>query len=206
MANDQLVYSRDEVVSELTSFYEFLVGLHLPASAIKHPPAGGWPNITPERLASAVPAMKKNDVVLDLIRHIPFVRREGRDEPYQIYEETTAVDYNGVGFQDAPVSGDPIEEITIVPAHVMTLATTPGGREGYYFFIDTERGTITIMDFQQGPAPTELTQVGLSPPLKGKSYKIFPRADSGLYRGRAIVPKKNGGITQPIVSKAFSRC
>lgn len=133
MANDQLVYSRDEVVSELTSFYEFLVGLHLPASAIKHPPAGGWPNITPERLASAVPAMKKNDVVLDLIRHIPFVRREGRDEPYQIYEETTAVDYNGVGFQDAPVSGDPIEEITIVPAHVMTLATTSRRQGGILF-------------------------------------------------------------------------
>ncbi|KAK3171999.1 hypothetical protein OEA41_004083 [Lepraria neglecta] len=158
MANDKLVYSRDEVVSELTSFYEFLVGLHLPASVIKYPPPGGWPNITPERLASAVPAMKKNNDVLDLIRHIPFVRQEHCDESYEIYEKTTAVDYNGVGFRGAPVSGDPIEEITIVPAHVMTLATTPGGREGYYFFIDTERGTITIMDFQQGPRPTELTQ------------------------------------------------
>ena len=57
------------------------------------------------------------------------------------------------------MSGDPIEEIIIVPAHVMTLATTPGGRKGYYFFIDTERGTITIMDFQQGLAPTELTRL-----------------------------------------------
>ena len=80
MANDQLVYSRDEVVSELTLFYEFLVGLHLPASAIKYPPPGRWPDITPEGLASAVPAMHKNNDVLDLIRHIPFVRRDGRDE------------------------------------------------------------------------------------------------------------------------------
>ncbi len=77
MANDQM-YSRDDVVSVLTSFYEFLVGLHLPASAIKCPPAGGWPDITPEYLAF----LKKNDTVVDLIRHIPFIQRDDSFDPY----------------------------------------------------------------------------------------------------------------------------
>ena len=89
----------------------------------------------------------------------------------------------------------------------MMLATTLGGREGYYFFIDTERGTITIMDFQQGLRPTELTHVGFSLPLKGNRTRFsFSELMLGLAGGRAIIPKKNGGITQLIVLKTFSRC
>ena len=49
----------------------------------------------------------------------------------------------------------PIEEATFVPSHVMHLAQTSGGRDGYYILIDTERGTITLCDFQDGPAYIE---------------------------------------------------
>ena len=155
---NQITYSRDEVVSELTSFYEFLVELYLPSSALKYPPP------TPEYLAF----MKENDTVVDLIRHIPFIRPDEDSEPYQIYEKTSAVDYNGGTFHGIasldkpyPDVADPLEEMTTLPSHVVTFAKTSGGRDGYYIFLDTERGTITYCDFQDGPEHTDLSQGGV---------------------------------------------
>ena len=192
MTNDQsTTYSRDEIVSELTSFYEFLVGLHLPPSALKIPPPGGWPNLTPEYLAF----LKKNDTVVDLIQHLPYVKQDDEFSPYQIYETTCAVDYSGRYFQSAatfahpsPVIADPIEEETTIPSHVMTLARTPGGRDGYFFFIDTERGTITMCDFQDGrPSATKLSQVGKPTRLsfelqRNVSREVMSKANAGLFR------------------------
>lgn len=105
---------------------------------------------------------------MDLVRHMPFVRRDsafdGEIDPYQIYEQTSAVDYNGQEFRRAASASirhraDPIEEETTIPSHVLTLANTAGGRDGHYIFLDTERGTITICDFQIGPKYTDLSQV-----------------------------------------------
>lgn len=162
MDDDQPPYSRDEFISELTSYYEFLVKMYLPASAIKYPPEGGWPDITPSYLAF------KTETVNDLIRHMPFIRQDRPPAwPYQIYDKTSAVDYNGPEVKASlslnpnnPESVDPLrEEITTLPPHVMTFARTSGGRDGFYFFFDTERGTATMADFQYGPTHTELSLV-----------------------------------------------
>jgi len=181
MSNNQsTVYPRDEFISELTSFYEFLVKLHLPSSAIKYPPPGGWPDITPQYLAF----LKKNETVIDLIQHMPFIRRDDEFDPYQIYEKTSAVDYNGQDFKKqitvvskpSPDIADPMEEATSVPSHVVTLAQTSGGRDGYYILLDTERGTITICDFQIGPRVyTELSQVGVIRLLVWSLETCLPR-------------------------------
>ena len=71
---------RGQLVSELTSFYEFLVSLHLPADSLKRPPPGGWPNINQEQLAF----LNKNDDVIDVLKHIPYVRQDDDLNPYQI--------------------------------------------------------------------------------------------------------------------------
>ena len=68
-------YSRDELVSELTSYYKLIVDLYLPAARVKYPPAGGWPQLTNDFLAP----LDKNDIVADLIRHLPYVAREKED-------------------------------------------------------------------------------------------------------------------------------
>ena len=99
--------------------------------------------------------MKKNDTVVDLIRHIPFIRQDEDSEPYQIYEKTLAVDYNGGRFQriaslDKPYPdvADPLVEITAFPSHVVTPAKTSGGRrDGYYIFLNTKRGTNFVLRF-----------------------------------------------------------
>ncbi|KAF2429099.1 hypothetical protein EJ08DRAFT_574866, partial [Tothia fuscella] len=60
-------YSRDEVIAEITSFYEFLVKLFIPSKAIIYLPPGGWPEITSDYLA----CLGKTETSLDLIRHLP---------------------------------------------------------------------------------------------------------------------------------------
>lgn len=79
-----LLSDREELVSELTSFYEFLVGLHIPEDRLKRAPPGGWPSINQQKLAY----LNKDDDVIDVLKHIPYIDQEDRDEGYQIYRLT----------------------------------------------------------------------------------------------------------------------
>ena len=88
-------YSRDEVVSELTSFYEFLVSMYLSPDALRRPPPGGWPDITVERLAF----LGKNESVINLLKHIPYIRQSEVNTPFHIYEGCACNDYAGDRFQ-----------------------------------------------------------------------------------------------------------
>jgi hypothetical protein len=60
---------RDEIVRIITNFYTFLTKLHIPESALKYPPPGGWPNITPETTKN----FNKSPLVVDLIKHLPYI-------------------------------------------------------------------------------------------------------------------------------------
>lgn len=81
-------YSRHEVAVELLSFYEFLLGMNLPADVLKRHPREGWRNISIERLDFP----KKDDVVIDLLTRIPYIRRDNEDG-YQIYDSTICNDF-----------------------------------------------------------------------------------------------------------------
>ncbi|KAF3806044.1 hypothetical protein GCG54_00004369 [Colletotrichum gloeosporioides] len=160
-------YSRDEVVAELSSYYEFLTRIFLPPSVVRYPPEGGWEHINRDWMKTF--ALGKNDTVIDLMRHIPYIRRDEVDdfEPWQIFERTTAVDCAGDRALNFP--GESRREFLFegwtikVPAHVYVLANHPTGRDGHHIFIDTARGTVILADVQVGPKPTKLSQVD-SPP------------------------------------------
>ncbi|KAK1843719.1 hypothetical protein CCHR01_13676 [Colletotrichum chrysophilum] len=151
-------YSRDEVVAELSSYYEFLTRIFLPPSVVRYPLEGGWQHINRDWMNTF--ALGKNDTVLDLMRHIPYIRRDEIDdfEPWHIFERTTAVDCAGDKALNFPGESQRkflFEGWTIqVPAHVYVLASHPTGRDGHHIFIDTERGTVILADVQVGPKPT----------------------------------------------------
>lgn len=154
-------YSKEETTAEIEAYYNFLTVMYLPESTIKRPPPGGWPDITPEYLAP----LRKNDTVVDLIRHLPYIQREEYHDPNTIYAWTAGVDFTGeLAKHQLIQDGDtdllqPMEEEGIIPSHVLTLATPSEGRDGYYIHIDTERGTAVLCDLQLGPKPTNLSQV-----------------------------------------------
>jgi len=156
MADKELKYDRNEVVAELTSFYELLVKMYLPSGSVKYPPVGGWPRITLERFA----CIKKTDTVVDLLRHIPYVQNHVSN---QIYDKTSCVDYELYSTYDNPAFGwaEPPEELYTVPSHVVLFANAQG-RDGFDFLLDTRRGTITLCNFQSSPEPTELSQVSVN--------------------------------------------
>ncbi|OHW95290.1 hypothetical protein CSPAE12_06036 [Colletotrichum incanum] len=135
-------YSRNELVSELTSYYEFLTQLFLPPEVVQYPPEGGWEHITPEFVDSF--CLGKNDTVADLMKHIPYVRRTKEDdwEPWMVYESATAVDFTGDLVLSLPTKYaneflfEPEEgNISDIPPHVKHRMKKPGAglRETYTF-------------------------------------------------------------------------
>ena len=66
------VYSRDETVAAVRDYYAFLASMFMDPSYILEPPLGGWPSITSE----AAKDLGKSDEVIDLLRHLPYVRRQ----------------------------------------------------------------------------------------------------------------------------------
>jgi hypothetical protein len=149
-------YSRDAVVAEIASFYEFLASLYIPSEAFIYPPPGGWPEITPQSLS----CLGKTATAIDLIRHLPFISpiyEKGFDlRIYELWTQTSAVHYISERFFDGHDGVGPTIESSvpedwqsIIPPHVVTLAVPNSGRDGEWAFLDTERGTITICDFQE---------------------------------------------------------
>ncbi|KAF6792623.1 hypothetical protein CMUS01_16153 [Colletotrichum musicola] len=158
-------YSRDEFVSELTSYYELLTHLYLPPEAVRYPPPGGWEHITPDFVKSFF--LGKNDTVADLMRHIPYVRHDNEDkwDRFEIYEKCAQVDFAGEVVLSLPTkyADEWLFELPDVvyphplPPHVFVFGVIPGGRDGHYILVDTERGTIVLIDFQVGWKPTRLS-------------------------------------------------
>ncbi|KAF3770636.1 hypothetical protein M406DRAFT_224494, partial [Cryphonectria parasitica EP155] len=59
----------EHLVAPFRDYYTFLTTLYLPEAALKHPPKGGWPNITRETCSG----FGKTDMVIDVLRHLPYI-------------------------------------------------------------------------------------------------------------------------------------
>lgn len=159
-AKDSPPYSRNDVVASLTTFYQHLTTLHVPASEIAYPPPGGWPTITPEKFAHLG---KTPPTAIDLLHHIPYiVEPANHHDQIQIWPGTRAVDYRGPSLQrewgEWGVSRvDPEFPLTECEnpkdrpaAHVVVLRNLARGRNGDFLMVDTEKGVATMDDWQVG--------------------------------------------------------
>lgn len=82
-------YNRDEVIAIVSDFYTCLTThLHFYPSELKTPPAAGWPQISPDRFDN----VRKSDIVVDLVRHLPYLPG-GNDAEKWIYDHTVCADY-----------------------------------------------------------------------------------------------------------------
>jgi hypothetical protein len=64
-------YSRDECVAAFREYYAFLASMFMDPTFIIEPPADGWAEITPEVMSD----LGKTDEVIDLLRHLPYIRQ-----------------------------------------------------------------------------------------------------------------------------------
>ena len=137
--------------------------MYLPSEFLRIPPPEGWSYITPERYAW----LKKTPTVIDLMRHLPYISREENDG-HQIYPMTAAVDYEGeqvrrnMRFAEEfgkkspdldSIEPDPTtyEKDTSIPEYMLVLASETCGADGFWWLLDTRRGTITLYDWGGQP-------------------------------------------------------
>lgn len=128
-------YSRDITIKAILSFYNYFATLpSLSPSEIVEAPPGGWPEITPETLA----ALKKNDDVIDLLKHLPYLNSD-----VQIAYKTNAIDYRGTDIKWCIDKGELEGSIVPVgtgglPNYVAVLSA--GHRYGSWLLLDTRAG------------------------------------------------------------------
>ncbi|TIA57601.1 hypothetical protein D6C77_06035 [Aureobasidium pullulans] len=125
------MYSRDETVAAVSAFYQQIVKHpYLDNSALIVPPASGWDSLAIDGLKSE----GKTDTVIDLLRHLPYLRGEKPHEDILVYYETLAICYAGA--EEGSCTW--MDQNNPLPGHCVYL-TCNLDREGYSLIMDTER-------------------------------------------------------------------
>ncbi|RYP75806.1 hypothetical protein DL770_007323 [Monosporascus sp. CRB-9-2] len=137
-------YSRDEYVAAITDFYTVVTNLHIPRSTLKHPPPGGWPNITPESCAG----FGKSDFVVDLLKHLPYISDgEPRSLVTQVHYKCNVLDYSVVSPEEFSSDRLKLGELVAYsdedPATADTVVLAEGYESGgFYILLNTATGEV----------------------------------------------------------------
>jgi hypothetical protein len=136
---------RTEVATALRDFYGFLARLPwLEPSDILEPPAQGWPNISNDNFAP----LHKNSAVIELLKHLPYLRMDGSFERYALAWSTYPCDYRRDYFQkvepgiDCWEIPDTSQRDYNFPEWVVPL--TYGKVHGQYIMLDTTDGMYEV--------------------------------------------------------------
>jgi hypothetical protein len=83
--------SRDQLVTIIGDYYNFLTKFYIPESSLKFPPPGGWPNITPE----TTQGFPRSPIVVDLLKHLPYIdEKDAGNMITNIHYKSDVVDYS----------------------------------------------------------------------------------------------------------------
>jgi hypothetical protein len=87
-----MAYDRNEVVNCIRRHYALLVkAAYFDPSEIRYPPDGGW---TDEQLAvDILRAFGRSEEVIDLLRHLPYIRQLDGDDRDEVWYETQHLSY-----------------------------------------------------------------------------------------------------------------
>jgi len=189
------VLIRGTVVSTLKSYYKFLTTMYLPEEEVLYPPETGWPNINQERFAH----LGKTDDVIEILRHIPYVRRERhwRDVSH-IYDGTIAVDFRA----DKVYFDSPIPQVALLPAHAIMLATPPES-DGQYIFLDTDRATFTLYGAPSGHSGWGDSRRFIQVFLRCQNSVCFSLTRYSVCLGIPIRSGRQNAAVRPIIYQIF---
>lgn len=139
---------RSEVASGLAQFYDKLTKTpYLSPDAIQHPPPEGWTDAEMD-LEGIRTTLGRSDAVVDLLRHLPYVRPVGTGAQmghWPIFPQTKAMRYlaDGSSLDDEP---EGLYELVHLPPDVVSL-THPAGEYTHYgpqwWLLDCSTGRIT---------------------------------------------------------------
>lgn len=139
-----VTYSREECIAEIRDYYYFLTKMYLEESDVEEPPESGWPNITTE----AMHGLGKTDEVVQLLRHLPYIRSGERAQGGPWVEFANWNDMageHGIASEEegesARVCSEPPEYVDSIPPQVVSLTSNESDLGGI-FLLDTERGIV----------------------------------------------------------------
>ncbi|KAI0888398.1 uncharacterized protein GGS22DRAFT_96735 [Annulohypoxylon maeteangense] len=154
------MYSRDEISSAVLRLYQEVIRHpYMDENALILPPPNGWDTVSIEG---------KNETVMDLLRHLPYLRSVNSFRKLLIHWETIPICYSN------PENYNFQEEIYPLPAHCVYL-TRSHDREGTSLIIDTNEGTIT-----------EYSNSGTEIVLPYEEFEALPEAEN--WRGFRTTP------------------
>lgn len=146
--HDFKMYSRDGTVRAVLRFYQGIIRHpYLNDDALIVPPLNGWDSIN---------VQGKTEIVLDLLRHLPYLRPEKRFDQLIIHWETIPICY---------AHNQDYHEIYPLPAHCIYFAHS-FDREGTSLILDTNEGTIT-----------EFCRTGNHITIHEEEYETLPKLD-----------------------------
>ncbi|KAI0546596.1 hypothetical protein F4679DRAFT_557294 [Xylaria curta] len=142
-------YDRDAIASRLTRYYDLLVRMaYLDPAVIQRPPPQGWSD---DKLAvDILRVMNRSDKAIDLLRHLPYVRQDLRDEKWEIYPETQPISYlrDGRllrGKTAESCAGKDLHYLNMMPFNVeypTGMISLTFGRDATFWVIDMDAGQI----------------------------------------------------------------
>ncbi|OBT62848.1 hypothetical protein VE03_07597 [Pseudogymnoascus sp. 23342-1-I1] len=177
------------IVEPIASFYALLSTFpYLRASDILTPPAAGWPQSDVVNFRK----LGKTDFVVEVLRHLPYIRSDGNREWRIGYDDTKPLTYAKVpGATGEYGSGacklaeleDEVDQVVLwdsilephgqrLDAHVVPL--TNGWQYGAWLLLDTEAGTITDFSLLGGISSGMYFKCPKSDLDAGLLWKHFP--------------------------------
>lgn len=135
-----------EVTAALRDFYDFLTTLPwLQPDDVLEPPEHGWSNINTDNFGP----FHKNSAVVELLKHLPYIRMDGPNNEYKLAWSTYPCDYRRNYFQNVSPSidcweiPDTTERGFVFPEWVVPL--TYGKVHGQYIMLDTTDGIYILL-------------------------------------------------------------
>lgn len=155
-------FDRDKVVGLITAHYELLCSMaYIDRSEILYPPSGGW---TKHDLDNDVLRITgRSETVIDLLRHLPYIRSGGYGQDFFIGPLDTPFNYlrNGrlrhvLDMPSKELSQKTLGELRLMPfdeyapPRLVTIATGPIGGGGSWWVLDTEESEWRTSSFFAG--------------------------------------------------------
>jgi hypothetical protein len=173
---EDITYSRDETVTSVRDYYQFLTKMYLDEDKIIEPPLEGWPDITTRSFT-----LDKSKEVIHLLRHLPYIKTTHNDT----IDAEGAPDCMFADWQDIFQRGSDRSKIRIgtedssisdhVPRHVIGL--TCGGMYNPRFLLDVKSGTI-----QWYKCPGAISDEPTYEPVQDDPYDHFSEDEEAEWR------------------------
>ena len=143
--------ARDRIVTSFHDFCIFMRDLWVANDAILVPPGGGWSSITTELFAK----LNKNEKVVDILKHMTYVRNGGNESRYEILPLTALVDWRAGWFLKHLEEDDPeyvrvLSEDSEIPLPGDVIGISTGGKYCNVLLLDCRFGIVYWVECPEG--------------------------------------------------------